>query len=115
MARTGATALEATVTPGNRASHRLFAAFADAHGATLRTSPLFVTEDFPDDHDPEDLLQHRSALRTQRLPPGPPGRRSWPVPHGPPGPPVSDVTGRVTEISQMGRTGPGAGYRGRDN
>jgi L-2,4-diaminobutyric acid acetyltransferase len=56
VARTGARALEATVTPGNLASQRLFAAFAQAHGATLETSPLFAASDFPDEHDPEDLL-----------------------------------------------------------
>ena len=57
VARTGATALEATVTPGNEASQRLFARFAEAHGAGLVTSPLFAATDFPDGHDPEDLLR----------------------------------------------------------
>jgi len=55
--RTGASALEATVTPGNTASQRLFAAFAEARGATLTTSPLFSADDFPDEHDPEDLIR----------------------------------------------------------
>lgn len=67
--RTGAGALEATVTPGNEASWRLFGRFAEAHGAEMATSPLFAAEDFPDGHDPEDLLRI-GPLRSVR-PPGP--------------------------------------------
>ena len=55
--RTGAVALEATVTAGNTASQRLFAAFAASRGAELRTTPLFEASDFPDDHEPEALLR----------------------------------------------------------
>ena len=55
--RTSAAALEATVTPTNEASHRLFRRFAESHDAALDISPLFRAEDFPDAHDPEDLLR----------------------------------------------------------
>ena len=57
VTRTAARALEATVTPGNDASQRLFAAFAASRGAELRSSPLFAASDFPDEHDPEALLR----------------------------------------------------------
>jgi L-2,4-diaminobutyric acid acetyltransferase len=57
VTRTGARALEATVTPGNDASRRLFAAFAASRGAELRSTPLFAASDFPDEHEPEDLLR----------------------------------------------------------
>jgi len=57
VTRTGARALEATVTPGNDASQRLFAAFAASRGAELRLTPLFEASDFPDEHDPEALLR----------------------------------------------------------
>lgn len=49
--------LEATVTPDNEASQRLFQAFADRWGATLERSVLFAAADFPDAHEPESLLR----------------------------------------------------------
>jgi L-2,4-diaminobutyric acid acetyltransferase len=55
--RCGVRALEATVTPDNDASHRLFASFARARAATVTTQPLFSVDDFPARHDPEDLLR----------------------------------------------------------
>jgi L-2,4-diaminobutyric acid acetyltransferase len=55
--RCGAHALEATVTPGNEASRRLFASFASTRGATLTTVPLFPAEELGGDHDPEDLIR----------------------------------------------------------
>jgi L-2,4-diaminobutyric acid acetyltransferase len=57
VARTGARAPEATVTPGNAASRRLFTAFAEAHGATLHTEELFGAQDLGDGHEPEDLFR----------------------------------------------------------
>ena len=50
--------LEATVTPGNTASTRLFEAFARERGAVLRRSGLFAAEDFPEPgHEPEVLFR----------------------------------------------------------
>ncbi len=57
MERTRASTLEATVTPGNTASRRLFASFAAKRGATIVWADLFDTEDFPDPHEPEQLLR----------------------------------------------------------
>ncbi|MET9856195.1 diaminobutyrate acetyltransferase [Streptomyces sp. NPDC006450] len=44
----GLGSLEATVSPGNLASERLFAAYAARHGATLTREVLFTPEEFPD-------------------------------------------------------------------
>ena len=49
--------VEATVTPDNTASDRLFAAFARDHGAELTRTRLFAEDDFPGDHAPEDLYR----------------------------------------------------------
>lgn len=55
-AERGLTALETTITPGNTASERLFASFADRHGARVEREVLFGTDRFPDGpHDPEVL------------------------------------------------------------
>lgn len=51
-----ARALEATVTPGNRASRSLFAAFARRAGAELREAPGFSADLFPAAHGEERLL-----------------------------------------------------------
>ncbi|MEV7446263.1 diaminobutyrate acetyltransferase [Streptomyces sp. NPDC091204] len=52
----GLGSLEATVSPGNLASERLFAAYAARHGATLTREVLFAAEEFPDGgHAPEVL------------------------------------------------------------
>ncbi|MDX3518003.1 diaminobutyrate acetyltransferase [Streptomyces scabiei] len=50
------TTVETTITPGNTASERLFAAFAARHGADIERTVLFETADFPDGpHAPEML------------------------------------------------------------
>jgi L-2,4-diaminobutyric acid acetyltransferase len=49
--------VEATVTPGNTASDRLFASFARARGVALRRTPLLSADLFPGDHDPEVLYR----------------------------------------------------------
>lgn len=46
--------LEATVTPSNQASDRLFRGFGSRHGAEVSTSPAYGEELFPgDDHEAE--------------------------------------------------------------
>ncbi|MFD9163913.1 GNAT family N-acetyltransferase, partial [Streptomyces sp. NPDC059558] len=55
-------ALETTISPGNTASERLFASFAERHGAQLAREVLFAQEHFPGGaghHDAEVL--HRIA------------------------------------------------------
>lgn len=49
--------LDATVTPGNEASLRLFHGFARRRGAACTTSPLFARDDFPVPHEPELRLR----------------------------------------------------------
>jgi L-2,4-diaminobutyric acid acetyltransferase len=49
--------LEATVTPSNTASTRLFESFAAARGAPVDRRPLFAAAMFPDGHEPEVLLR----------------------------------------------------------
>lgn len=61
--------IEATVTPGNSGSWRLFHAFADQVGAAWEERPLFGSELFPDHHDPEVLV------RIGPIPITPTGRR----------------------------------------
>ncbi|MGC5614754.1 diaminobutyrate acetyltransferase [Georgenia sp. Z1491] len=51
----GVTTLETTITEDNAASRRLFASFAERHGAGLATEPGFEAGDFPDGHDAEVL------------------------------------------------------------
>ncbi len=54
----GARFLEATVTPGNTASTRLFESFARERSAELSRSALFAAEDFPvDGHEAEVLFR----------------------------------------------------------
>lgn len=53
----GARFLEATVTPDNEPSRRLFAAFARGRDAELDTHELFAAELFPEEHAPEFLLR----------------------------------------------------------
>lgn len=58
----GLDVVETTISPGNTASERLFAAFAQRHGARVTRKVLFAAEHFPDDaghHDAEVL--HRVA------------------------------------------------------
>jgi L-2,4-diaminobutyric acid acetyltransferase len=50
--------LEATVTPSNVASGKLFASFARSRGAGLEITPHFTTEHFaPFDHEEEELYR----------------------------------------------------------
>ncbi len=58
--------VEATVTPGNVASDRLFASFAREHGATLDRTPLLTGEMFPGDHEPEVLYRIGPLPSTDR-------------------------------------------------
>ncbi|MFI1508463.1 diaminobutyrate acetyltransferase [Streptomyces sp. NPDC020597] len=52
------TAVETTVTPGNTASERLFASYAERHGAGVTREVLFGSGLFPDGpHDPEVLYR----------------------------------------------------------
>jgi L-2,4-diaminobutyric acid acetyltransferase len=55
--RLGCRYVEATVTPDNEASARMFAAFARAHDAPLERSEGFDAALFPDNHEPEDLIR----------------------------------------------------------
>lgn len=57
LADRGARFVEATVTPGNMASDRLFASFARDRGAVLLRAPLLGEDLFPGDHDPEVLYR----------------------------------------------------------
>lgn len=57
LADRGCRFVEATVTPGNTASDRLFASFARARGADLRRTPLLAADLFPGDHEPEVLYR----------------------------------------------------------
>lgn len=49
--------LEATVTPDNQASTRLFSSFAQARGAELAQEPIFRAGLFPAEHEPEVLFR----------------------------------------------------------
>lgn len=54
----GVTHLEATVTPSNTASKRLFHGVARAYGARCEETPWLAAGDFPDaGHEPEHLLR----------------------------------------------------------
>lgn len=53
----GARFLEATVTPDNEPSARLFAAFASDRATNMRRDLLFDAASFPDDHESEVLLR----------------------------------------------------------
>ncbi|MFJ7779280.1 diaminobutyrate acetyltransferase [Streptomyces yangpuensis] len=56
----GIDCLETTITPGNVASERLFASYAERHGAQVKREVLFPAEQFPGSgHEPEVL--HRIA------------------------------------------------------
>lgn len=59
--------LETTITEANVASVRLFAAFADRHGAHHRVTDLFGEEHFPGDDDWQAERLHRiTPLRADR-------------------------------------------------
>lgn len=55
--RLGCRYMEATVTPDNTASARMFASFARARDAPLARSEGFDSTLFPDNHQPEDLIR----------------------------------------------------------
>lgn len=55
--RLGCRYVEATVTPDNEASLRMFGSFARAHGAQLERSEGFESALFPENHEPEDLIR----------------------------------------------------------
>ena len=49
--------LEATVTPGNEASQRLFRSFAESQGVPCVESPCLSSDLFPEPHEPEMLFR----------------------------------------------------------
>lgn len=49
--------VEATVTPSNTASRRLFVGFADAASVPARWTPLFGADDLGAGHEPEELVR----------------------------------------------------------
>ncbi len=53
VAHTGATHLEATVTPSNEASATLFRRFGERHDAALTTDEVFSAAQFPPGHEAE--------------------------------------------------------------
>jgi L-2,4-diaminobutyric acid acetyltransferase len=57
MDRLGCRYMEATVTPDNVPSARMFSSFARAHGAPLARTEGFDSAIFPDHHQPEDLVR----------------------------------------------------------
>jgi L-2,4-diaminobutyric acid acetyltransferase len=57
MTRLGCRYMEATVTPDNNASGRMFASFARAHDTPLARSEGFDSTLFPDNHQSEDLIR----------------------------------------------------------
>jgi L-2,4-diaminobutyric acid acetyltransferase len=54
--------LETTVTPSNRASRRMFEAFAAARGGTLSEAPLFDAHHFGGEGHEEEVLLHIRGL-----------------------------------------------------
>jgi L-2,4-diaminobutyric acid acetyltransferase len=57
VARTGARAVEATVTPSNHASAAMFRALAARHGTTAAEETGYGEELFPDGHEAEVLFR----------------------------------------------------------
>ncbi|MGH3391659.1 MAG: diaminobutyrate acetyltransferase [Actinomadura sp.] len=57
MAGQGRRHLEATVTPDNIASNRLFESFARDRDCVIERRTLFTRDQFPDGHQPEVLLR----------------------------------------------------------
>lgn len=50
------TTIQATITPSNNASIRLFHSLATTRHTSLTRTPHFSRDDFPDCHEPEDLI-----------------------------------------------------------
>ncbi|MEV6576070.1 diaminobutyrate acetyltransferase [Streptomyces sp. NPDC051577] len=63
-ARQGATCVETTINPGNRAVALMLRRFAHERGLDIHTEVLFAAEDFPDDtiHAPEVLYRMTPAV-----------------------------------------------------
>jgi L-2,4-diaminobutyric acid acetyltransferase len=57
LAARGGGHVEATVTPDNTASTRMFESFARNRGCELTRTPLFGREHFPEGHEPEVLFR----------------------------------------------------------
>lgn len=55
--RLGCRYIEATITPDNVASTRMFSAFARSRDVPLERSEGFDATQFPDNHQPEDLIR----------------------------------------------------------
>jgi L-2,4-diaminobutyric acid acetyltransferase len=51
----GITTLHTTISPDNTASQALFQGLADRRAMSIRREDLFSANDFPDDHEQEDL------------------------------------------------------------
>jgi diaminobutyrate acetyltransferase len=49
--------LEASVTPSNTASRKLFSSVARDHGVECKISDFMLAEHFPDGHEPEELFR----------------------------------------------------------
>lgn len=58
--------LDTTITPDNKASIKLFESFAKRWGAALERTPLLAAEDFPDEHEPEDLFRIGPLVRANQ-------------------------------------------------
>lgn len=58
------TTLETTITADNAASQRLFASFAERHGASHHVGPLLTEAHFPDPGHGAELLHEISELRS---------------------------------------------------
>lgn len=61
--RTGAEAVEATVTPSNSASERLFRSFAERHDCACEVSPCLEPEHFPEAGHEAEKLFHIGPIR----------------------------------------------------
>lgn len=53
----GVSSLETTISPSNEASHRLFTAYGERHGAAVEREVLFAGVQFPDGHEQEVLYR----------------------------------------------------------
>ncbi|MEV6580493.1 diaminobutyrate acetyltransferase [Streptomyces sp. NPDC051582] len=58
----GLSHLETTITPGNVASERLFASYAERHSATLTREVLFEADEFPGDGYATEVLHRIGPL-----------------------------------------------------
>ncbi|MEU6643129.1 diaminobutyrate acetyltransferase [Saccharomonospora sp. NPDC046836] len=65
LVRQGVRYLDTTITPDNEASHRLFESFAKRWNASLERSEIFAADQFPDEHEPEELFRIGPLVRPQ--------------------------------------------------